>query len=260
MKIAVAGKGGVGKTTIAAALALLQARAGRRVLAVDADPAASLATALGIPPEVRRQIVPISEQTALIEERTGAKVKEYGQIFKLNPDVSDIARDHALVHEGVALLVLGAIEAGGSGCACPESTLVRALVSELVLHDRDSLVIDFEAGVEHLGRATARGVDVLLVVTEPARMAVDCAAQVIRLASEIGLRNVRVVANRVSSDDDEAWIRARLPGHEILAALPDSPAIRRAEREGRSVLDGLDVEMRGQLEALLARLDHEVSR
>jgi CO dehydrogenase maturation factor len=260
MKIAVAGKGGVGKTTIAAALALLQARAGRRVLAVDADPAASMATALGIPAEKRRQIVPISEQTALIEERTGAKVKQYGQIFKLNPDVSDIARDHAIIHEGVALLVLGAIEAGGSGCACPESTLIRALVSELVLHDRDSLVIDFEAGVEHLGRATARGVDVLLVVTEPGRMSIDCAAQVIRLAGEIGLRDVTVVVNRVTSTEDVAWVSAALPGREILATLPDSPAVRAAEREGRSVLEGLDEEMRGRLEGLLARLDERAVR
>jgi len=142
MKLAIAGKGGSGKSTIAAALALSQARAGRRVLALDADPDANLASALGVPAEEQRRIVPISEQRALIEERTGAKVKQYGQMFRLNPEVSDIADDYALEHEGVALLVLGAIESGGSGCACPESVLIKALVTDLVLHKDEALVMD----------------------------------------------------------------------------------------------------------------------
>ncbi|UCE07238.1 MAG: AAA family ATPase, partial [bacterium] len=126
MKIAISGKGGVGKTTLAAALSLLMVRQGKKVLAVDADPDANLAAALGISEEKQQTIIPISRQVALIEERTGAKVKQYGQVFKLNPEVSDIADKFAFCHNGVSLLVLGAIEGGGTGCACPESTLIRA--------------------------------------------------------------------------------------------------------------------------------------
>jgi CO dehydrogenase maturation factor len=208
MKLAIAGKGGSGKSTIAAALALSQAQVGRRVLAVDADPDANLASALGVPVEEQRRIVPISEQRALIEERTGAKVRQYGQMFKLNPEVADIAEDYALLHNGVALLVLGAIESGGSGCACPESVLIKALVTDLVLHKDEALVMDMEAGVEHLGRGTARGVDTMLVVLEPSRMSFECAERVFRMAGEIDLRDVRVVANKIEPRD-----RRRHPPH-----------------------------------------------
>jgi CO dehydrogenase maturation factor len=141
LKLAVAGKGGVGKSTIAAALALLLARRGRRVLAVDADPDANLASALGVPAEKQRDIVPLSRHRALIEDRTGARGGQYGQIFKMNPEVSDIASDYAHLHDGVAILVLGAIETGGSGCACPEGVLIRALVTDLVLYRDEALVM-----------------------------------------------------------------------------------------------------------------------
>ena len=175
LKLAISGKGGVGKSTLAAALATLLAEKGGRVLAVDADPVANLATALGIPAAAQAQIIPISQRKALIEERTGAKVKQYGQIFKINPEVSDIADTCAYRHNGVALLVLGAVKQGGGGCACPESVLLRALVQDLILHQNDALIMDMEAGVEHLGRATARGVNTLLVVVEPGQRSIDCA-------------------------------------------------------------------------------------
>jgi CO dehydrogenase maturation factor len=258
MKIAVAGKGGSGKSTIAGALALLQARAGQRVLAVDADPDANLASVLGVPAERQREIVPISERRALIEERTGAKVRQYGQMFKLNPEVADIADNCALVHEGVALLVLGAIEAGGSGCACPESVLIKALVADLVLHKDEALVMDMEAGVEHLGRGTARGVDTMLVVVEPSRMSLDCAVRVFRMAGEIGIRDIRVVANKIASPDDEAWVREAVTGHEIAAVIPFSTGIRAADRDGRSSLDGMGGETLESLHGLLRNLRGEV--
>jgi CO dehydrogenase maturation factor len=260
MKLAIAGKGGSGKSTIAAALVLLQARAGRRVLALDADPDANLASALGVPAEEQRRIVPISEQRALIEERTGAKVRQYGQMFRLNPEVSDIADDYALEHEGVALLVLGAIESGGSGCACPESVLIKALVTDLVLHKDEALVMDMEAGVEHLGRGTARGVDTMLVVLEPSRMSLECAERVFRMAGEIGLGDVRVVANKIASPDDEAWVREAVPDHEIAAVIRHTPGIRAADREGRPVLDGFDADGRQQIEALLRTLEGGVAQ
>ena len=151
MKIAISGKGGVGKSTFAAALSLLLARQGRQVLAVDADPDSNLAASLGVSAADRRRIVPIARQVALIEERTGAKVSQFGQVFKINPEVSDIADTFACRHNGVALLVLGAVERGGGGCACPENVLLKALVSELVLRRNEALVMDMEAGIEHLG-------------------------------------------------------------------------------------------------------------
>jgi len=256
MKLAISGKGGVGKSTLAAALALLMAQKERRVLAVDADPDANLASALGIPPEKQKEIIPISQRAALIEERTGAKVKQYGQIFKLNPEVSDIVDTYAFMHKGVALLVLGAVEQGGSGCACPESVLIRALVTDLVLYKEDALIMDMEAGVEHLGRATARGVDTMLVVLEPGQRSIDSARRVIRMAGEIGLKKIRFVANKVTGPEDEAFIRDKIGDdkNDIIGVIPYSREIRDLDRKGCSVVDGLNPELLACFASILDRL------
>lgn len=260
IKLAVAGKGGSGKSTVAAALALLLARSGGRVLAVDADPDANLASALGMPLELQRQIVPISERRALIEERTGAKVRQYGQMFKLNPAVADVAEACAVLHDGVSLVVLGAIEAGGSGCACPESVMIKALVADLVLHRDEALVMDMEAGIEHLGRGTARGVDTMLVVVEPSRMSLDCAERVFRMAAEIGLGDVRVVANKIANPGEEAWLRQALADRPIVAAIPFAAELRDADRNGRSVLEGASPEAAAAFAGLLDTLREEAAR
>ncbi len=255
MKLAFSGKGGAGKSTMAAAIALLMARHDRRVLALDADPDANLAATLGIPEEKRRQIVPISRQVDLIEKRTGAKVKQYGQMFKLNPEVSDIADGYATNHNGVALLVLGAVEQGGSGCACPENVLIRALVTDLILDKNEALVMDMEAGIEHLGRATAQGVDAMLIVVEPGLTSIECALRIERLSREIGIGNVHFIANKVTGQTDLQFIENALSKRELLGVIPYCKSIRDNDWNGRSVLDGLDEEAIKGFESLLNRLE-----
>lgn len=254
MKIAISGKGGVGKSTIAAALALTAAKSGARVLALDADPDANFASALGIPWEVQKDIIPISKRIELIEERTGAKIDTYGKVFKLNPDVSDVADKYATNHNGVSLLVLGAVKKGGSGCACPESTFLRSLVNDLVLFKNDTLIMDMEAGIEHLGRATSQGVDLMLVVVEPGQRAVDCAHTVTRMAGEIGVKNVAFIGNKVNGPEDEQFIKDALPGANILGFIPYSETIRKADRDGVTALDAADDGLRQTLDEIISKI------
>jgi len=157
LKIAVSGKGGVGKTTVAAVLASLYAREGKKVVAVDADPASSLPAALGVPEQQRKGIVPLSQMLDLIEERTGARPGETPSFFSLNPRVDDLVERYAVRGEGdIDILVLGTIQAPGSGCFCPESALLKGLLRHLILEDQHVVVINLEAGLEHLGRSNSK--------------------------------------------------------------------------------------------------------
>ena len=255
MKIAVSGKGGVGKSTIAASIALYLAQKGGKVLALDADPDANLASALGIPQAEQDKIVTIAQQIDLIEERTDSTVNEYGRVFKLNPEVSDVADKYAYTKDGVSLLVLGAIQNGGGGCACAESTFIRALVTDLVLFKNETLIMDMEAGIEHLGRATSQGVDLMIVVVEPGKRSIDCARTVKRMSGQIGLKKVVYVGNKVSTPEDEAYIRESLAGEELLAILPYSNTLRGADRDGVSVMDVLDEELKPKFDGLFAKIE-----
>lgn len=254
MKIAVSGKGGVGKSTVAAILSLTLAERGEKVLALDADPDANLAASLGIPRSERLNITPLSQQLELIEERTGAKPGKTGQVYKLNPEVSDVADMYACRHRGVSLLTLGAVKSGGGGCACPESTFVRALVTDLVLFKNEALIMDMEAGIEHLGRGTAQAVDVMLAVVEPGQRSIDCALTVERMSREIGVKRCMFVANKVTGKEDEALVRSLLGEREIAAFLPFQDALRNADRDGKSPYDYLDKETQGQLNEMIKRL------
>lgn len=259
MKLAVSGKGGVGKSTIAAMFAHLAVADGLRVLAVDADPDANLAAALGMPLEVRRELVSLADRRALIEERTGAKVGQYGQIFKLNPEVSDIAEKESAEFRGVHLLVLGAVESGGSGCACPESVMLRALLADVMLYKDDCVIVDFEAGLEHLGRATAQGVDLMVVVVEPGTRAVETAASVSRMAGEIGVRQVAVIGNKVAGPADEAFLDEAFGSGCYLGHLPYDEAIKQADREGRALVDVIGEDLTLRFRGLWERVKREAA-
>lgn len=235
-KIAISGKGGVGKTTLAALIAHIYAEAGREVIAVDADPAGGLAGALGFPPELAEKLAPISEMDDLIYERTGAKPGSVGGFFSLNPRVDDIPDRFSISHRGVRLLKLGTIEAGGSGCMCPESALLRALVTHLLLYRDEMMIMDMEAGVEHLGRATAQAVDVMLVVVEPGRRSLEVAGLIHRLASDLGLKRLYAVGNKVRTETDRAFIAERSPV-PVVGYLSASPAIIEADLKGVAVYE-----------------------
>lgn len=231
-KIAVSGKGGVGKTTWAALLAGAYAARGDRVLAIDADPSPNLANALGYPAELAREIVPIAEMEDLIYERTGAQKGTVGGYFKLNPRVDDIPERFSAEHDGIRLLQLGAVQHGGAGCICPESTLLKALVTHLLLARNEAIILDMYAGVEHLGRGTSQAVDAFLIVVEPSARSLQTARQIVSLARDIRIPHLFLVANRVRSQDDRAFISAHAPELPLLGVLAEDNAVLEADRLG----------------------------
>lgn len=241
LKIAVSGKGGVGKTTVAGILARLYGREGKDVLVLDADPASNLASAIGIPSEVSSQITPLSKMLDMIEERTGVRPGSgYGGIFKMNPRVDDLADRFAIQgKDGVKLLVLGTIKTGGEGCFCPESALLKTLLKHLVLEENQYLIMDMEAGLEHLGRGSSRHMDVMIVVVEPGMRSVDIAVTIKNLASEVGIKKVVAVINKVHSEEAVRIVGDKLRdnGIDVLATVPFNPMLVEADLMGVSPMD-----------------------
>jgi CO dehydrogenase maturation factor len=231
MKIAISGKGGVGKTTLAALLINYFRNQGKKVLAVDADPDANLALALGIPdPE---NITPLSQMKEMIAERTDSKPGTMGGFFRMNPQVDDIPEKYSRQVDGVKLIVMGGVKKGGSGCICPESVLLRTLVTHLVLLRDEVVVMDMEAGIEHLGRATAQGVDKLIIVVEPGRRSIETAMHVKHLADDLGLKKVAVVGSKIRGPADEEFLKKNLPDFPILGFIPFDDKIIEADLKGR---------------------------
>jgi len=237
MKLAISGKGGVGKSTLSALLAQVYADQGRSVLAVDADPSPCLAGALGYPDQKRARLSPISEMNQLIEERTGAKPGTMGGFFTINPRVDDIRDRFSVEHRGVHLLEMGSVDMGGSGCICPESAMLKTLFTHLLFRDEDVLILDMYAGVEHLGRATVDFVDAMIIVVEPTRRSLGTARQIKKLANDIGLDRLWLMGNKVRNADEIAFIEAQSPGIPILGFLPADLKVQEADRLGIPVYD-----------------------
>lgn len=236
-KIAISGKGGVGKTTLAGLLAHIYASRGQKVLAIDADPDANLASALGFPEELVTKITPIADMEELIAERTGAQPGGYGGFFKLNPRVDDIPDRFCATHRDIKLLVMGTVGKGGSGCVCPESALLKNLVRHLLVQRSEVVIMDMEAGIEHLGRGTAEAVDALIIVVEPGRRSLQTAQAIRGLASDIGLERIYVVGNKVRNQTDRDFIIQNLPGYQIIGFLSNTPKAIEADLKGVSVFD-----------------------
>ena len=235
MKVAITGKGGVGKTTLSSTLARLYAAEGRTVLAADVDPDANLGLALGLSQEEVDSIVPISKMRTLVEERTGAN--EANKFFKLNPYVADIPEKFSKDINGVKLLVMGTVDVGGTGCVCPEHVMLKSILSALTYRKNDVVIMDMEAGLEHLGRGTAANMDQFIVVIEPGARSVQTYRNVKRLAADLGVKKVRVVANKLRDEKDEAFIRENIPAEDLLGMIHFNPEIMDADRQGLSPYD-----------------------
>ncbi len=234
MKIAVTGKGGVGKTTLSAVLSRLYASEGKRVIAVDADPDANLAAALGIPKTDADRIRPIAEITELIEERTGARPGVSGGIFKLNPRVDDIPEQFGYRSGNIVLLRTGKSKEAASGCYCPENVFLRRLLRHLVVSRDEVVIVDMEAGIEHLTRGTAEAVDAFIVVVEPGQRSIQTANTVRDMAVGLGVKKVFVVANKVRGEQDLDFIMRELQGMELIGHISFSHEIMESDIAGIS--------------------------
>lgn len=257
MKIAISGKGGVGKTTLAGVMARILADEGRKVIAIDADPDSNLSSAIGLPKEALAKLSPIASMTSLIEERTGAKRGGFGSMFKLNPRVDDLPDEMGITYQGVKLLVLGCISKGGGGCFCPENVLLKNLVRHLFVEREEVLIIDMEAGLEHLGRGSTGYVDALIIVVEPGQRAINTAKQIKRLGEDLGLKRMMIVGNKINSEEDRRMIEENLSVFPVLGHMSFNPVVLQADREGRSPYD-MDERIKGEVKSILTELEKRI--
>ncbi len=254
MKIAVSGKGGTGKSTVTGLLSHYFSKSGYKVLSIDSDPDANLASALGLPLKEAEKITPISEQRLLIKERTGANPTQFGQMFKINPTVDDIPDKFSVNFRGIKLLVLGAVRRGGSGCACPENVLLKSLLSEIILNRNEIVIVDMEAGIEHLGRGSSRSIDMMLIVVEPGSRSVETARNIMKLASEIGVKKFGIIGNKLRSEEQEVWIKRQFQDDIFLGAISFNDVIAKADYLNEPLIDIMDEKLKNEFDKIFNRI------
>jgi CO dehydrogenase maturation factor len=241
MKIAVSGKGGVGKTLIAGGLASGFAARGLKTIAIDVDSSPNLALTLGLSAEEARKIVPISENKELVESKTGTG---YSGVYRLSFTVDDVVRDLAVATPlGVSLIVMGTVKAMESGCMCAPNAVIRAMLRHLIVERNEAVVLDLEAGVEHIGRGTARKVDVLLIVADSNLKSLEIAKHIYDLAAKAGMKHLYLVGNRVMNQAQEDAIRdfAERNGLPVLALVPFDSKVTEADMLGKTPLKRKDI-------------------
>ena len=238
MKIAVTGKGGVGKTTLAGTLACILSQ-NYKVFAIDADPDMNLASSLGI----HDKITPISHMKDLIRDRTGAEPgSSFGEVFKINPKISDLPDSLSINYDSegrLKLLVMGTVEKGGEGCICPASVLLKALMRNLILKKDEIIIMDMEAGIEHLGRKTAEAVDIMIIIVEPGLKSLETAERIKKLARDIGIRKISCVINKASNHGQEEFLIQKLKeiDLEVIGKIPRDDCVIMADMEGKALVD-----------------------
>ncbi len=257
MKIAISGKGGVGKTTLAGVMARMLGERGYKVLAIDADPDSNLGSAIGFTGDELRRAQPLAQMEEFIEERTGAKKGQYGTFFKLNPKVDDIPDKFSIEKNGVKLVVLGNIVQGGGGCFCAENVLLKSLLSHVLIERDEYVIADMEAGLEHLGRGTTEYIDALIVVVEPGQRSFQTAHQVKRLASDLGVKHVYIVGNKVMGNQDVALIQENLSDFALLGFIGYNEKIIEADKQGVSPYD-IDQKIKAEIGQIIDNLEKAV--
>ncbi|UZJ37669.1 AAA family ATPase [Prosthecochloris sp. SCSIO W1103] len=253
MKIAVTGKGGVGKTTLCALLARELASQGKRVLAIDADPNANLGEALGYDEETSGRIEPLIEKKVLVEERTGTKPGSMGGYFVLNPKVDDLVERFSVGIQGLRLIVTGELKEAVGGCYCPENALLRSFLRHLMVERDEWVILDMEAGFEHMTRGTAESVGTLLIVVEPGQRAMNTAGKIASLAKQLHIRKVGYVINKVHSEGQEKRVADKLGNDAIWATIPFDFLALEADLSGSSPYDQCP-EMLEKIRGLVRRL------
>jgi CO dehydrogenase maturation factor len=238
-------------------MARLLADQGKKVLAIDADPDSNLASAIGLPKDTLSKLLPIASMTSMIEERTGAKKGTFGALFKLNPKVDDLPDEMGVTYQGVKLLLLGCIPQGGGGCFCPENVLLKNLVRHLLVQREEALIIDMEAGLEHLGRGSTGYVDALIIVVEPGQRAINTARQIKKLGEDLHIKNMMIVGNKINSDQDRQIIEENLTEFPVLGHMSFNPKVLQADREGISPYD-IDEKIRDEVKTILNELERRI--
>ncbi len=259
MKIAISGKGGVGKTTLAGVMARILAARGIKVLAIDADSDSNLASAIGVDRAKMLQLQPLAQMTEFIEERTASKKGTYGSFFKLNPKVDDIPDRFSVEKDGIKLVLLGNIPEGGGGCFCAENVLLKSLLSYVIIERDEYVIVDMEAGLEHLGRGTTEYVDALIVVVEPGMRSIQTAHQVKKLSSDLRIKRVYVVGNKVVGESDVALIKENLGELPFLGYMSYNEKILEADKLGVSPYD-IDKLVTAEVERIMTGLEEDLKK